>query len=87
MTTPLYSRKPCGSIVQVERTVIFADDQDRENFIERLPGLFSHSQTPCYAWAIMSNHAHLLLRTGNLAVASIVRRLLTGYPMSKEDSG
>jgi putative transposase len=63
----------------IERTAIFVDDQDREGFIERLSELLSESQTPCYAWALMSTHAHLLLRTGSLAVASIMRRLLTGY--------
>ena len=65
----------------IEQTAIFVDDQDRENFIERLSELLSESQTPCYAWALMSNHAHLLLRTGSLAVAWIMRRLLTGYAL------
>ena len=40
------------------------------------------SQTPCYAWALMRNHAHLLLRTGKLPVASFMQRLLTGYAVS-----
>ena len=30
----------------------------------------------------MSNHAHLLLRTGGQAIASVMRRLLTGYAVS-----
>jgi len=30
----------------------------------------------------MSNHAHLLLRTGSVAIASLTRRLLTGYAVS-----
>ncbi len=63
----------------IEGSAIFADDQDRENFIERLSGLLSESKAPCYAWALMSNHAHLLLRTGNAPIAVIMRRLLTGY--------
>ena len=63
----------------IEQTAIFVDDPDRENFIERLSELLSESNSPCYAWALMSNHAHLLLRTGNATVAEIMRRLLTGY--------
>jgi putative transposase len=63
----------------IEKTAIFADDQDRENFIERLSELLAESQTPCYAWALLGNHAHLLLRTGGLEIAWIMRRLLTGY--------
>jgi len=35
--------------------------------------------TPCNAWALMTNHGHLLLPTGTVSVASIMRRLLTGY--------
>ena len=66
----------------IDRRVIFPDDSDRENFLKRLSDLLTDSQTPCYAWALMSNHAHLLLRTGRLAIASIMHRLLTGYAMS-----
>ncbi len=66
----------------IERTVIFSDDRDRENFLKRLSDLLTETQTPCYAWALMSNHVHLLLRTGEVAIASIMRRLLTGYAVS-----
>jgi putative transposase len=62
--------------------LIFADDGDRENFLERLSQLLTEAQTPCYAWALMSNHAPLLLRTGRVAIALIMRRLLTGYAVS-----
>jgi len=66
----------------IDRTDIFLDDRDRENFLERLSDLLLESQTPCYAWALMSNHAHLLLRTGSAPIAAIMRRLLTGYAVS-----
>jgi putative transposase len=33
----------------------------------------------CFAWAFMSNHFHLLLRTGSVPIAVLMRRLLTGY--------
>jgi REP element-mobilizing transposase RayT len=63
----------------IERRRIFVDDQDREDFIERLSQLLQETKTLCYAWALMSNHVHLLLRTGISPIASIMRRLLTGY--------
>lgn len=63
----------------IERKRIFEDDQDREDFLERLSGLLKETMTPCYAWALMANHAHLLLRTGTVPIATIMRRLLTGY--------
>jgi REP element-mobilizing transposase RayT len=38
-----------------------------------------HSETPCYAWALMPNHFHLLLRTGNAPIFKVLSRLLRGY--------
>ncbi len=38
--------------------------------------------TKCYAWALIPNHFHLLLRTGNAPLSSVMRRLLTGYAVS-----
>lgn len=66
----------------IEQTSIFTSDQDRENFIDRLSSLLTESRTPCYAWALMNTHAHLLLRTGSVAITAIMRRLLTGYAVS-----
>ena len=66
----------------INRRAIFTDDRDRESFLQRLSDLLVGSQTPCYAWALMRNHAHLLLRTGKLPIASIMQRLLTGYAVS-----
>jgi putative transposase len=63
----------------IERKVILGDDKDRDDFLERLSGLLKEKMTPCYAWALMTHHVHLLLRTGTVPVASIMRRLLTGY--------
>ena len=63
----------------IEGKAIFKDDTDREDFIERLSSLLQETATPCYAWALMTNHVHLLLRTGSVPIASIMRRLLTGY--------
>ncbi|BBO88955.1 hypothetical protein [Desulfosarcina ovata] len=39
------------------------------------------SETLCYAWALIPN-PYLLLRTGNLSIATVMRRLLTGYAVS-----
>jgi len=40
------------------------------------------SETRCYAWALIPNHFHLLLRTGNVPLATVMRRLLTGYAIT-----
>ena len=66
----------------IERKRIFRDHLDRDNFLERLGNLFMESKTPCYAWALLSSHVHLLVRTGEVPLASIMRRLLTGYAVT-----
>ena len=63
----------------IERRAIFQDTADYESFLQRLAKILNESLTPCYAWALMHNHAHLLLRTGLVPLSNIMRRLLTGY--------
>ena len=66
----------------IERRKIFNDDQDRHNFLSRLGDILEHTQTFCYAWALIPNHFHLLLRTGGCPVATVMRRLLTGHAVN-----
>lgn len=63
----------------IGRSLIFRDSQDYRNFISRLARLLNETTTSCYAWALMKNHAHLLLRSGSSPLTSFMRRLLTGY--------
>ena len=66
----------------IERRRIVDDDQDRSDFVRRLGDLAATSGTPIYAWALMSNHTHILLSSGVLGLAPFMRRLLTGYAMN-----
>jgi REP element-mobilizing transposase RayT len=66
----------------IERREIFLDDQDRYNFLERLGGILERTGTICYAWSLIPNHTHILLRTGTAPIATVMRRLLTGYAVS-----
>jgi len=66
----------------IERGDIFKDDIDRNNFLDRLGSILSETKTPCFAWALIPNHFHLLLRSANVPIATIMRRLLTGYAVS-----
>jgi len=63
----------------IERGKIYRDDEDRHNFITRLGELVIETRTRCYAWALIPNHFHLLLETGNVPIATFMRRMLTGY--------
>jgi REP element-mobilizing transposase RayT len=66
----------------IERGQIFEDDTDRNNFVKRLGTILLETKTPCYGWALIPNHFHLLLRTGNVPVSTVMRRLLTGYAVN-----
>jgi len=66
----------------IERRWIFEDDEDRDNFVERLGGILSETKTHCYAWALIPNHFHILVRTGGALLNTVMRRLLTGYAVS-----
>ncbi|MGH7830292.1 MAG: transposase, partial [Candidatus Binatia bacterium] len=66
----------------IERRRIVDDQQDRENFVSRLGKLATESRTSIYAWALMSNHAHLLLSSGPKGLANFMRRFMTGYAVS-----
>ncbi len=63
----------------IERSRIFRDDQDRDAFATRLGQLVEETGVRCLAWALIPNHFHLLLKTGSVPVATLMRRLLTGY--------
>jgi REP element-mobilizing transposase RayT len=63
----------------IERRKIFKDDTDRDSFVNRLGKVMTDTQTDCFAWALIPNHFHLLLRTGQTPISTVMRRLLTGY--------
>ncbi len=66
----------------IERRRIFTDDNDRDDFVNRLTTILAETATPCYAWALIPNHFHLLLRTGTTPISTVMRRLLTGYAVA-----
>jgi len=66
----------------IERRRIFESDRDREDFLARLGKVVEEGQASCFAWVLIPNHAHILLRTGPVALARMMKRLLTGYAVS-----
>jgi REP element-mobilizing transposase RayT len=63
----------------IERTTIFRDDPDRTDFVARVAALAEGGAWTVYAWALLPNHAHLLVRTGHRPLPRSMRALLTGY--------
>ena len=63
----------------IERRKIFRNNKDRNDMMDRLADLLPATNTICYAWAFLSNHAHFLFRSGGAGLSTLMRRLLTGY--------
>ena len=66
----------------IERKSIFYDDIDKDRFLDRFGTVLTECKAASYAFALLSNQVHLLIRTGSSPVASLMRRLLTGYAVS-----
>ncbi len=66
----------------IERRKIVSNDRDRRDFISRMGKIALETKTIIYAWALMTNHAHILLRSGPSGLPQYMRRLLTGYAVS-----
>lgn len=63
----------------IERRRIFRDDADRRFYLEKLTRNFGKAEMRCFAWALMPNHVHLLVRTGPQPLSTVMQRLGTGY--------
>jgi putative transposase len=65
-----------------QRQVIFRSDADRKYYLERLEEYRQRYGFNVYAYVLMSNHVHLLMQTGKVALSRIMQGLqlrYTGY--------
>ena len=58
---------------------IFADDEDRSEFLEILGDAVERFAWACHAYCLMSNHYHLLLETPHANLSSGMRHLNSVY--------
>jgi len=63
----------------IERRNIFRDERDRARFVESLGELVEGTGARLYAWSVLSNHFHLLLRRGERPISELMRRLMTRH--------
>ena len=63
----------------IERRAIFHSDADRIDFLERLDRLIPELGFRCFGFALMSNHVHLVLRSGSVGLSRLMTRLNSGY--------
>lgn len=59
--------------------VIFEDKQDKEKFLETLKTYKAISEYKVFAYCLMSNHVHLLLKTGKEELDLILKRIAGSY--------
>ncbi len=63
----------------IERRLIFNGESDCAVFLERLGRLASDTDTRVFAFALLPNHIHVLLRRRDTPVSTFMQRLLTGH--------
>jgi len=63
----------------IEQRDIVRDDRDRLDFVSRMGTVATNTSTAIFAWALMTNHAHFLVRSGSLGLSTFMRRFLSGY--------
>jgi REP element-mobilizing transposase RayT len=63
------------------RRRIFLDDADRKRFLSQLRDCLENYEVVLYAYVLMPNHYHLLVRTAHPNLARFMQRLNTSYAL------
>lgn len=63
----------------INKAAIFIDDQDKSRFLEKLGETVILGSCTVYAWVLMDNHVHILLKSGKDGISTIMRKMLTWY--------
>ncbi|HUU01338.1 MAG TPA: transposase [Myxococcota bacterium] len=66
----------------IEKRDIFRSDADRGDFMARIAVVGPATGTCIFAWSLIPNHFHLLLRSGPPGLSTFMRRLQTGYAVA-----
>jgi hypothetical protein len=64
----------------LERRPLFRDGRDRADFLQRVATLAQAGAWTVYAWALLPNHVHLLVRTGTTPLATALWEGTWGAP-------
>lgn len=63
----------------IEKRRIFLDELDRGDFVARLSRVLPESGAVCLSWALLTNHVHLVVRTGERPLSELMKRVNTGF--------
>jgi putative transposase len=66
----------------LERRNIFNKVEDKEGFLALLGLSLKKNDALCSAWAIMSNHYHLLIKVSANPLSKLMAPLLTGFAIN-----
>lgn len=66
----------------IEKRSIIDNQEDGEDFVSRMGQIALDTGTVIYGWSLMTNHVHILLRSGASGLSKYMRRLLTGYALA-----
>ncbi len=61
------------------REPTFIDDHDRQRFLERLETVTTDTDIELYAYVLMPNHLHVVIRRRHVRVGRFMHRLLSPY--------
>ncbi len=63
----------------INRQVIFKDDEDRNMFIATLDSFRDNNRYRLYAYCLMTNHIHILIRELNDNISTAMKRISVSY--------
>ena len=63
----------------IDRQIIFQDNKDFEKFIRLLSEYKEECNFKIYAWCLMTNHVHLLVRTYDVPLGTIFKKIGVSY--------
>lgn len=63
----------------INRQTIFEDDQDKWRFLETVRRFKTISNYSIFAYCLMDNHVHLLLRESNESLSTAIKRISSSY--------
>lgn len=66
----------------IDGKAVFQNESDKFDLIGRFAELVPELHVSIYAWAVMPNHLHLLVRTGREPIYKFMQCLLTGFAVS-----
>jgi len=63
----------------INRQHIFVDSEDKRIYLDRLSTYKEKCAFQIYAYCLMSNHVHLLIKEGDVPISEIMKKLNTSY--------